>query len=264
MVYIVIAMYSEALPIIKNFNLKKENNVYIGENIRLIITGIGKINSAIETTKLLMKYKPKENDIIINLGTCGTKLKKYKDGDIFLCNKILDHDSKKIYYLDMLLSTEFKEGSIETFSKVVTEKNEVKENLVDMESSGFYKAAINFFEQHKIFLLKIVSDHLTDDISKEEIIDFIEMNIEKIKNFIDKVKNIEIKEIFTKEEKIYIEKICEDLNFSVTQKRKIINTFKYSKLKNGKIFKLPNLIDIPKNKVERKKIFEKLEQELLK
>ena len=260
MVYVVIAMHSEALPIIKRFNLKKEDNIYTGKDIKLVVTGIGKINSAIETTKLLMKHPPKKSDMIINLGTCGTKSNEYKDGDMFLCNKILDHDSRKTYYLDMLLNTGIKEESIETFSKVVIEKSEVKESLVDMESSGFYKAAIGFFEQHQLLLLKVVSDHLSDDITKEEITTFIEMNIEEIVNLIEKAKKFEVNEIFTTEEKKYIEKICTDLKFSITQKRKIINTFKYSKLKNGKVLKPIDLIKTPKNKDERKKLFEKLEQ----
>ncbi|NUM40448.1 MAG: nucleoside phosphorylase, partial [Leptospiraceae bacterium] len=57
MVFVSVALRSEAEPIIENFQLKLEDtknrfSIYSSDRIKLIITGVGKINSAIGTAIL--------------------------------------------------------------------------------------------------------------------------------------------------------------------------------------------------------------------
>lgn len=68
----VIAMEKEAIEITKKLELEKvQNNLYSKDNISLLITGIGKQQTAIELTKYLEKCE-KRPDIIINMGYAGS------------------------------------------------------------------------------------------------------------------------------------------------------------------------------------------------
>ena len=72
MLYIVTALYIEAKPLISLFNLKKDNSytkfqVFSNENVKLIISGTGKVKSATALTYLISKEDIKKNDYIVNI-----------------------------------------------------------------------------------------------------------------------------------------------------------------------------------------------------
>ena len=64
--------------------------------IPIYITGIGKINAAINTTKLIHEHDP---DIVINFGSCGN-LKDYKIGEVLeVGTAVNDFEMEPILYL---------------------------------------------------------------------------------------------------------------------------------------------------------------------
>jgi len=147
---IVCAYLKEAKPLIKYFNLKKVNDkfqIYENEKISLIISDRGFLNSAIATTYLL---STRNLSNIINFGIAGSS--EYRVGEIFLVNKINEN-----LFPDILISHSFRESEIICFDDVVTGGDY---KLVDMESEGFFKAAIKFLKAHQIHLIKTVSDNL--------------------------------------------------------------------------------------------------------
>lgn len=75
-VLFVIAMEKEAINITKELKLKKiEENLYKNENITLLITGIGKQQTAINLIKYLENCKEKP-ELIINIGYAGSTNRK--------------------------------------------------------------------------------------------------------------------------------------------------------------------------------------------
>ena len=69
----VIAMQKEATKIAKELTLKQiTENQYSKENITLIITGVGKQQTAISLVKYLENNKENKPDIIINMGYVGS------------------------------------------------------------------------------------------------------------------------------------------------------------------------------------------------
>lgn len=69
----VIAMQKEATKIAKELTLKQiTENQYSKENITLIITGVGKQQTAISLVKYLENKKENKPDIIINIGYAGS------------------------------------------------------------------------------------------------------------------------------------------------------------------------------------------------
>ena len=243
MIYLCSSMYIEAEPFIKKLNLKKDTSVtkfqiFNNEDFMFIITGIGKIKSSIAATYMLTKYEPHESDIFINIGLCGTKNPAYKIGQTFLCNKIIDNDTHKTYFSDILFKHPFNESSIQTCSYVVKDKDiKLESELVDMESSALYESALTFMQPHQIFFLKIISDYLNDS--------FNENHMVQIKSALNNASEIIIswmndlksefkydKEILSPKDIEIINTVSDNLKLSCTMKNEFKQLIKYYDLVN--------------------------------
>ncbi len=228
---IVCAYLKEAKPLIKYFDLKKINDkfsIYENEKISLIISNQGRLNSAIATTYLLSTRKISN---IINFGIAGSS--EFEIGEIFLVNKINNK-----FFPDILISHPFRESEIICFDEVVESGNY---KLVDMESEGFFKAAIKFLKSHQIHLIKIVSDNLVCFRPSDEFMNnLITPHLKNIENYINSLK----------EPKHFDLKVVEDLakkyDLSFSQKEQLKNRIMYYLLNN---LELP---DIDFKKSERK------------
>lgn len=190
MIHIVVAIHLEARPLIDHFGLKRDTThntfeIFKNDEIALILSGIGKVPTAIATTYLLSKLEPLPSSIF-NLGFCGAKI-EYPIGDMYLANRITDHSTRRQYYSDIILRHDLAEASLETFDQAVTDKGFDNPNveLVDMEASGFFEAASRFLSPDRIYCLKIISDHLEcGTLSKDLADSLIGKNLPKIEEFI--------------------------------------------------------------------------------
>ena len=229
---IVSAFYKEVSFLIKHYNLKKENapfEVFKNDEIIVIISGIGKINSAIATTYILTKYPIK---FAINFGLAGSSTKKIKE--IFLINKINSN-----LYPDILYSHPFKESSIICADEV---KTSGEFELVDMESEGFFKSATKFLSLENIFIIKVVSDNLVCFRPDDEFLNnLFSPHLKNITSFID---SLETKNTPLFDE-TYLENLTKKYNLSFSQKEILKNRIIYFTLNN---LKLPNIEFEPKNR----------------
>lgn len=265
MVYICVSMYVEAKPIIDYYNLKKDVDeryyqVFKSDNMRLIITGVGKINCAAATSHLLAKTPPDDGDIVVNIGICGAK-DGFQMGTPYLINKIKDASTGRDYYPDILLKHDFKECSIETFDKPLFNQDLLEEDLCDMESSGFYVSASKYVEEHRIFLIKVVSDRVgIDTVSKDDVLKLIQNNVEKINAFIKNAEDFAKVDdnFFKKEELMLIEKISSILKLTKSLGEILYKSCLHYKVRTGKdILFLKNIeLSDVNNKRERKKLFD--------
>jgi len=230
MVGIVCAYLKEAKPLMEWFDLKKIDDrflIYENEKIKLIISNQGKLNSAIATTYLLSRY---EIDYVLNIGIAGSSDREI--GEIFLINKINEN-----LFPDILIPHPFKESSIICFDEVVTNG---EYSLVDMESEGFFKAAIKFVKTHQIFLIKIVSDNLVCFRPTQEFINNLFLpHKEKIISFINSLKSSEKIDFSEAEE------LAKKYNLSFSQKEMLKNRIIFYKLNN---LNLPKIDFEPKNR----------------
>ena len=223
MLNIVTALYLEAEPIIKRFNLKRFGEIYQNNHINLIITGSGKIKSAVKTALLLQKYPY----MTLNFGICGSNY--YEIGSGFYINKITDTDSGYEYYPDF-----YKENSreIHTVSKIGKYYR-----LTDMEASGFFEACYNFLTVEKIVLFKIVSDTPDNPPQKKTIREIVNKHINVIENLLEitteRNKNEEIDLIFNE--------ITSKMKLTKSQQAKVKNLITYLYLTNKKIPHIPFL-----------------------
>ena len=97
---------------------------------RVIITGIGKIKAAISLTSILSSFNISKSDLVINIGLCGSKNMQYKIGETFLCNKIVDNDTKMTYFADIVFKHPFNETSLQCCSRKIDNLNLSNEKII--------------------------------------------------------------------------------------------------------------------------------------
>lgn len=177
MIFVFCAIYEEAAPIIRYFNLKKDTeskkiSVFSNENIVLALTGCGEVNAAMVSSIICERHDAQKDDIIVNFGICaGNEKIKY---NLFLINKIIEMNTQKTFYPDMLFNIGIKENAITTTSKVVRTLED-ENMLYDMEAAAIYQVASMFVTIEKILIIKVVSDsgngatvNITDVLNKSK------------------------------------------------------------------------------------------------
>ncbi|MBU5442343.1 hypothetical protein [Paenibacillus sp. MSJ-34] len=192
MIYIAVALYCEAKPIIEYYQLKKlyaEHpwQQFAAGDIRLIVTGTGPMQAAIGVASLLSRVNRNKRDLLINVGIAGTAAMRLQVGRAVLCHKIVSRDTSHVYYPDVLIRHRFDEGVLETFSRPVTaaDRQFVQGELVDMEAAGCLEAAKMFLAPHQTAVVKIVSDALESSVlSPERVSGLIAERIPDIDHFI--------------------------------------------------------------------------------
>ncbi len=173
--YIHTALYAEAKPIIEFFGLKKVDDRYFkifsNEDKILIISGIGKVNTALSLSHLFTLYK--DHNKVFSIGIAAAT-KDLILGELVNVNKIVDKEEDKVFHLNSL-------GIIKNLSCTTSSKPQIsaKTDLGDMEASAVYVSA----KRYKVepLILKVISDYFEPkNVDKNEISNLILKNINKI------------------------------------------------------------------------------------
>lgn len=267
MIYIAVALGIEAKPIIRYFNLKRDNEikklqVFKSERVTLVVTGVGILKSAIALTHLLSQIEIREDDIFLNIGVCGAKSEKYRIGEVVLCNRVINSDLKRSYYPDMVFIHPFREGSLESFNTPIYCGDEVEGDLVDMEGAGLFEATTYFFQSYQLNFLKIVSDYLDREIESKDVEKLIEKSLPKIDDWVKEREKFKVeKEVeFSFDEKQEFENLVKRARFTTTMEIELKNLLIYYKLSGENILNiLEKYKDIEiKDKRDSKKILEEI------
>lgn len=218
---LVCALYPEAKALIKKQGLSPLSSahafqIFCNDEYALVISGTGKIASASATAFLCTLFP--SASCITNFGICGGN-KSHTSGQIFLIDHIIDHDSHKNYYPDILLNTPLPRSSLRTLS--YPEDAQSFREIVDMEASGFFESASHFFTVNNIHLVKIVSDQQdTTILSSTFIENLINEHVDNITPLVQQ-KKIENGNVFSPQDQEYIQQLLSKLYFTVTQEREL-------------------------------------------
>ncbi|SHM56107.1 Nucleoside phosphorylase [Caldanaerovirga acetigignens] len=275
MLFIVTAYHVEAKPIIEYFGLKKvlKNSrfqVFAGKEMALVESGPGAIASACATSFLLTEFKARSKDIALNIGIAGAKNDNLKKGEAILCHKIIYNDTKRVFYPDILVKHNMKEGVLETFDFPVVKGDYPAEliegDIVDMEGAGFFEAASFFLPPHGVHCIKVVSDYLERAVEPSFVLDIIGENLPLIEGFISSLESIHRfmpRGLSENEEKI-IDKLAENLRLTFTMTHQLKNLIQYYLSKNeGLPWELYEFLNIKVNsKSEGKVYFERIKKML--
>ena len=173
-----IASQFEAEFFLDDFN-QIDNNVY-EKDYRVIVTGIGLVNTAISCSKFFSEYGINEEDQYINIGIAGAVNSSFEIGQIIEAKSFSVYKSSKIpeNSFDIMLEAypEINFGKTKLASSLAPvwgedHKKELESSnidLVDMEAYSFVKACSEFDVEFQV--IKAVSDHLLKD-SQESFLD---------------------------------------------------------------------------------------------
>jgi nucleoside phosphorylase len=164
---IVIATRIEAEPFIQGLDMREIDvwpfRIYAGEDVYLVISGIGKVNAATATTYICQKFDPA---CILNLGAAGATVDSRDLGQIFLIEKTIEPDRIHLrtntpYIQHPNLLDGFETGVLATQDRAVIDAHTfitmaLLADLVDMEGAAVVQASQRF--NKKCLLFKFVSD----------------------------------------------------------------------------------------------------------
>ena len=168
MITILTALYPEAKGLIERLNLKQNNDetiyrLFEGEQVRLVITGVGMISAAAAAARHFTKYPAvSTGDLVINLGVAGLSKADSSDcniGDLFLASKLTEKATGRTFYPDFLYRHSFRQLPLVTVPIVCKDASTfVEPSLIDMEASALYQALLPHISPDRMFFFKVVSD----------------------------------------------------------------------------------------------------------
>ncbi|NLN03474.1 MAG: 5'-methylthioadenosine/S-adenosylhomocysteine nucleosidase [Clostridiaceae bacterium] len=272
MIYIHTALSIEASPLIDGFKLKKdmdvnEFQVFGNEDMMMIISGVGKVKSAMALSYLFGKYGVCEKDILLNIGYCGSSSDEVPLGMLMLANKVVDMDTGREYFPDLFL-TGYRQRCISCFSNVVKRSTENTENIfVDMESAGVMEASYKFLYPHQTVIVKIVSDYLDDERKDVSFLkSLMTENLSNIEDIIKQAKEIAgmTKGLDMAEEYAMLERISENMRFTKGMMNLLRPNVRKAKIKGyDTIGILHGFLDRKSSsRIERKRVFDELLKKL--
>ncbi|MBN1914875.1 MAG: hypothetical protein JW769_03185 [Parachlamydiales bacterium] len=159
MIFIAVAMSSEAQPLISHFRLKLLENhlvpIWKNSSIFLIITGVGQENMIFSLAYFWGKYHQENLKAGINVGICAHKT--FEEKTPLLLHKVIDDRTQKKIYPSITLSIPIQSYNCLTVSKPT--KPTDPDYCYDMEAFGFFSASTKFLPFDLLHSIKVVSDN---------------------------------------------------------------------------------------------------------
>lgn len=227
----VVALKVEAEIILDEYNMNFDPEFTLFQVFRnfektrwLILSGVGRHNSAAATTYLYMISKASRSTCWINLGIAGSGKGHY--GDLCLVNKISNNDSSNTYPATMPKVTFHK---MNLFTSDVPLTDYTLHELIDMEGSAFYDITNKLSGREFICLMKVISDGPNNDIedlNKFKIRELINLNIANIKTIVSYYEKLSMDQYQIIQQPKILSEILSQWHFSVSQKHRLENLIK--------------------------------------
>jgi len=271
-VLLVTALPVEARPLASALNLKfHSHGEYRNDKFTLIITGVGRIASAISTTKAFSLNGDYES--ALNFGLCGSGNAKHEIGEMRYVNRIREMCTGRDFFPDPLISHQWKESAIQCHDLPVQDRKVMDfdplAEIVDMESAGFFQAAVQFLPPHSIHCIKVVSDYLNVSKQSIKVIEaLIHVRISEISIFLERI----CRSVITSPPKIptdlqqAIDAISKSWRLTKTQVHKLNRTAIGANLRGADLgLVIDNCKEVnPTSKTDRNAAFKNLCRELAK
>lgn len=190
----VVAHGHEARPFIDYYGLQKDRQhtgytVFENNQIRLILSGQGRINAAAATAYLGGISSKDAGPILwVNAGIAGHP--NHRVGSLWRVNKITDEYSGRSIYPVRLRHanrnhTDIPGCGLITVAAPASKYAECA--LVDMEAAGFFQTAVRFATLETIASFKVVSDNLQQplsEINRAQVADMITAQVSTIDTYL--------------------------------------------------------------------------------
>ena len=222
-VNLVVALKSEAYPLINHFRLKKQEShsthfpTYRNNRLALIVSGIGKENSR-NSVNFLADVQQFDNATAwLNIGIAGHGSRSVGEG--YLANVIEDRPTGKMHYPPVIREFNCTTGKVTTVDEV--ESRYLEDTGYDMEAFGFYSAAVKQSTVEIVHCYKVVSDNKEKStllLTRQDVSNLINTQIHVIEQICRILQNLS-ESLSARESKCNLsEPFLERWKFSVTQR----------------------------------------------
>lgn len=163
-VHLVVALQSEARPILDRYRLERARGtepfaIYRGDGIRLVCSGVGRASVAAAVTALFWFERRPSARAWLNLGIAGGAL--YDDGsvaapgDVRIASRLLAPEGET-FYPPLLFDLPAPITTVRSVDRV--ERSYASPGLYEMEATGFVETASRFSPADLVQVMKVVSD----------------------------------------------------------------------------------------------------------
>lgn len=189
-----VALKPEAQPLIDAFNLRPLPGnplfpIWENEEIKLIISGVGKIKSGAACSYLAGIYRDEDIYGWLNVGIAGHRTLPI--GTPVIAHTIID-ELKRIQFFP---SFAFKQPCTAEICLTVESPEHLYERscVYDMEAAGFYAIASKISPLEMIHVFKVISDnadHSTKEITKQKVHALIEKHVGMIQDILKEMQTL--------------------------------------------------------------------------
>lgn len=160
MINLVVALTVEARPLVDHFSLREDSRprgfrIFTGDDVRLIISGIGKMNAAAAVAYLHAFASGVADEAWLNIGIAGHG--QFPLGQAIHAVRITDEATQRSWYPPQIVTMPGLAASVVTVERPMT--NYATDSAYDMEASGFYSSAVRFATGELTQCFKIISDN---------------------------------------------------------------------------------------------------------
>lgn len=166
MINFVVALTSEARPLIEHYKMclcqdTHGFRVYATDTVRLVITGMGKVQAAAGTA-YLASFGPHFGRAWLNIGIAGHR--RLAAGTGTFAQKITDQATKVSWYPPLIADMPGVGVHVTTYDKPIT--SYPAETVCEMEAAAYYSVAARFSPGEVVQCYKIISDNRFNSVSE--------------------------------------------------------------------------------------------------
>lgn len=184
MTFIVVALQSEAKPLVRHFGLAGSDSpapyrIYRGAKATLVVSGVGRVACAAACAYAFASEGETRGRPWINVGIAGHPHAPLGSG--WLAHKIVDRSTERAWYPSLVFDPPVPTSDLVTVDRPELELRD--EALHDMEAAAFFATASRFSPVELLQVFKVVSDTRDEPASRldrAQIARLVESRLEEI------------------------------------------------------------------------------------
>lgn len=221
---VVVALWSEARPLIDRFDLRAVDSEgpfrrFEGDGVTLVVSGVGRAAAAVATGYLFASERGARDRPWINVGIGGHRA--LAPGEAILADRVIENGSGRVWYPSLVFEPPIRTTAVCTVEEVESEYPD--DAVYEMEASGFYPSAVRFSTAELVQAVKVVSDGpqtSPDGLTARRVSELIASRLDEIAAVIERTCEL-AGELESARPPIATEPWLERWHFTVTQQRRL-------------------------------------------
>ncbi len=226
MIRLVIALPSEAKPLLSHYKLKAVEDsrgfkIYQKDDMALVVSGVGKSAAAAATAYLQAMTGNEPDRAWINIGMGGHR--ELALGEGILAHRVMDLASGQTWYPPPVLNVSSPRAAVLTVDTV--EEDFEGQWVFEMEAAGFYESACRFATSELVQCFKIISDNRSVPprwMSTRQVDELIEARLEDIDAIVEATASLARELSSLSAAPPGLDALLERCHFTVSERRRLL------------------------------------------